>query len=195
MVNLSARSIKHFLPRADIHCITLFKEDYHSEYNEQEQLSDNIINIIAKTKHTNRGDNHSFSGNGSEYSEGYNIAYNIFKYHNEPVVLITEDHFFTNGSVLKEIVENRYDLAYAPGDRDTNASGSLLVINPQKVSHLFPIPSNPIPVESLLEQHLITKVDNRYQIQNRKHMDYCGDGIHTNNVEDMIRELKAVGIV
>ncbi len=207
MVNLSAKSIKHFLPKASIYCVSLYKESYE-EYDNQEPLDNYICKIAAQTKYVNKNpdavhdhvDTTKTSGyahpdNGLWFSEGYNIIYNIFKDYNEPVVMISEDHFFTSGAVLREIVENEYDIAYASGDRDVNANGSLLVINPQKVKHLFPLPEVRLPIEALLEQHLVTQVPNRYSIKHRKWIDYCGDGIYTNSSEDMIREMKAAGII
>jgi len=207
MVNLSAKSIKHFLPRANIHCVSLYKDTY-DEYKDQEPLDNHIINIVAKTKYVNKNpdavhdhvDTTKTSGyahpdNGLWFSEGYNIIFNIFKQYDEPVVMLSEDHFFTTGAVLREIVENSYDIAYASGDRDINANGSLLVINPQKVKHLFPLPEVRVPIESLLETHLVSRVENRYSIKHRKWIDYCGDGIYTNSSADMIREMKASGII
>jgi len=207
MVNLSAKSIKHFLPEASIYCVSLYKESYE-EYDNQEPLDNYIYKIAVQTKYVNKNpdavhdhvDTTKTSGyahpdNGLWFSEGYNIIYNIFKDYNEPVVMISEDHFFTSGAVLREIVENEYDIAYASGDRDVNANGSLLVINPQKVNHLFPLPEVRLPIEALLEQHLVTQVSNRYSIKHRKWIDYCGDGIYTNSSEDMIREMKAAGII
>lgn len=207
MVNLSARSIRHFLPDAAIHCVSLYKENYN-EYDNQEPLLPFITSITARTKYVNSNtaavhdhiDSTKTSGyahpdNGLWFSEGYNIIFNIFKKYDEPILMLSEDHFFTTGEVLREITSNNYDIAYASGDRDTNANGSLLVINPQKVNHLFPIPEERIAIESLLEKYLILRVNNRYSIRHRKWIDYCGDGIYTNSSEDMLRELKKAGIV
>lgn len=209
MVNLSAKSVKHFLPNAEIHCFTLFKNSM-LEYKEQEKLLPYIIEHRMQTKYVNPNveavqdhvDTTKTSGyanpdNGYYFAEGYNFIYEYFKGLDEPVVILAEDHFFTTGKVLTELVENEYDAAIAPGDHDQNANGAIIVINPARLTGIFPIAEYRVPIEALIQQTIIDKMPSEkiYRIKNRKWIDYCGDGIYTNSSEDMIREMKAVGII
>lgn len=209
MVNLSARSVKHFLPNAEIHCFTLFKESM-LEYREQEKLLPYIVEHRLKTKYVNPNkeavqdhtDSTKTSGyanpdNGLYFAEGFNLIYDYFKGLNEPVVILAEDHFFTTGKVLAELVENDYDVAIAPGDHDMNANGALIVINPARVASYFPIEESRIAIEPLIANTVMANVPpgRLYRIKHRKWIDYCGDGIYTNSSEEMISELQKAGII
>lgn len=209
MVNLSARSIKHFLPNAEIHCFTLFKESM-KEYNEQEKLLPYIVEHRLQTKYVNPNneavqdhiDSTKTSGyanpdNGLYFAEGFNLIYNYFKGLDAPVVILAEDHFFTTGKVLSELISNDYDVAIAPGDSEHNANGALIVINPAKVANYFPVQEYRVPIESLISETVMKNVppERLYRIKNRKWIDYCGDGIYTNSSDEMIMELQKAGIL
>lgn len=209
MVNLSARSVKHFLPNAEIHCFTLFKETM-LEYKDQEKLLPYIVEHRLKTKYVNPNanavqdhtDSTKTSGyanpdNGLFFAEGFNQIYDYFRGARDSVVILAEDHFFTTGKVLSELIENDYDVAIAPGDHDHNANGALIAIKPARVADIFPIQEYRVPIEALIYETIMTKIpqDRLYRIKNRKWIDYCGDGIYTNSSEEMIGELQKAGII
>lgn len=210
MVNLSAQSVKHFLPNAEIHCFTLYKHSI-SEYDNQELVSDYIAEHRFQTRYINPNefaihdcaDSTKTSGyanpnNGLFFAEGFNLIFDYFKDVNEPVIMLSEDHFFTTGKVLKELISEDYDVAFASGDHEIlAANAALLSIVPSQVRHLFPLKECRMSIEPLLKDQLITKVnpDRLYQIVNRKWIDYCGDGIYTNSSEEIRAELIKAGIL
>lgn len=210
MINLSALSVRHFLPDVPVHCFTLYKENM-TEYKDQPKLLPFITEHIHKTKYISNNpvqdhkDPTKTSGfanldNGKYFAEGYNLIQDNFKNLDDKVLILAEDHFFTTGVTLKELVDNEWHIAFAPGyNNKQNANGSILGINPNKVKHLFPINEKlRIPVEQLLTENLvkrIKKVSSVYKIKNRKWVDYCGDGKYTNSSEEMEEEMKKVGII
>lgn len=210
MVNLSATSIRHFMPDAKIYCLSLYKKDY-SDYADQEPLLPYIEEFTAQTKYvgknpiqdhvdTTKTNGYANPDNAKYFSEGYNLIYNKFKNRDTKVLILSEDHFFTNGKTLQELLDNEWHVAYASGYSGTrHANGSILGINPNKLWHIFPLKElyNGTIEDSIGEQ-LISKVkrkSNLYCMQNRKWIDYCGDGIYTNSSADMERELKKAQII
>lgn len=206
MVNLSATSIRHFIPDAEIYSFTFYADS--NDYLNQEPLQ-NIKEIFVQTKYVNTGDvlhdcidstktsgYHNYD-NGKYFTEGFNTIYQYFSDRDTPVVMLAEDHFFTTGKVLEELISNNYTVAYAPCEYALDANAALLTIVPIKVSHLFPLPEQRQAIEGLLREYLITQIekDSLYAIQHRKWLDYCGDGIYTNSSEEMISELQKAGII
>lgn len=219
MVNLSATSIKHFLPNADISCVTMYKND-EDEYNNQPPLHDYITEFMMPTKYVNKSknvtydhvDNTKTSGysnpdNGLFFTEGLNVIYNLYKNCDEIVLALAEDHFFTTGATIRELVDNDYDVAFASAGMVWNnpnfANASILAFNPKKVQHAFPLPEVQGWIEHLLGYCLIDKIPppRLYSIQNRKWVstepgpNYCGDGIWTNSSEVMEKAMKEAGII
>jgi hypothetical protein len=210
MVNLSATSVKHFMPDVPIFCFTFYKTSM-DEYKEQPKLLPFIEEFTFKTKYVGKNDNHDdkdprkTSGfanpdNGKYFTEGYNLIQSKFKNWDKKFVILAEDHFFTTGKVLKELDENDWHVAFASGyNKDANANGSIIGINPAKVDHLFPINETAKgTVEAVLTNHLIKRIkkkSNVYQIENRKWIDYCGDGKYTNSSEEIEEEMKKAGII
>ncbi len=209
MVNLSATSIKHFIPDAEIHCLSLYKSSY-SEYSTQEPLLPYIKEFTINTKYvgTNSIQDHVDStktngygnpDNAKYFSEGYNIIYDTFKNQIERVLILSEDHFFTTGHTLLELIVNDWDVAYASGYAGAyHANGSILGINPSKLGHVFPLEENyPGTVEDSIGEQLLQKVekDRLYCMQYRKWVNYCGDGIYTNSSVDMENELRKAQII
>lgn len=208
MVNLTTKSVRYFLPAARIVCMSLYKEK-PDEYSTQEPLDVSIEQYFFKTQFVNKDnkpqdhiDSTQTSGyqnidNGKYFVEGYNLAYFLMRERDEKVLMLAEDHFFTNGVVIKELVQNDFDLAYAPWDNDLDANGSILCVNFKKLSHLFPLNHVGIPIERFLQHDLVEKVDpnRRYAITNRKHANYFGDGKYTNSSVEIEQELRNVGIL
>lgn len=210
MVNLSATSIRHFIPDIKIFCYSLYKHSI-SEYSNEEKLLPFITEFKAATKYlgkneiqdhvdTTKTNGYANPDNAKYFSEGFNLIQDKFKHWDEKVLMLAEDHFFTTGKVLKELLENNWHVAYASGYAgEHHANGSILGINPSKVNHLFPLKENyKDTIENSLGDQLIRKIKNKsnlYCIKNRKWIDYCGDGIYTNSSIDIENELKKVNII
>jgi hypothetical protein len=210
MVNLSATSIRHFIPNAKIYCFSLYKNN-PNEYDSQEPLHPYITEFKFKTKYvgsnkiqdhedTTKTNGYANPDNAKYFSEGFNLIHDKLKNYDEKVLILAEDHFFTTGKVLKELVGNPWHVAYANGYAGNHqANGSILGINPAKVKHIFPLKENYNgTVENSIGEQLlkkIKKVDNLYRIKNRNWIDYCGDGIYTNSSKDMEEELKKANII
>lgn len=212
MVNLSATSIRHFLPEIEIHCLTLFKKNM-SDYDNQEPLHDYIIEHVSQTKYVSGIDVHdsteygTTSGfanpcNGIYFTEGFNLIHKLFKDSSEPILILGEDHYFSSGQTLRELVntDGQWDVAY--GDWDSwgehlRANGSILAIVPNKVSHLFPLQEIGGSVEDQVGEFLLKYIlENRlHKLSTRAALWYGNDGSYTNSSEEMISELKKVGIL
>lgn len=212
MVNLTATSIRHFLPDASIHCVTLYEHDWDAEYADQEPLHDYIEETLAATKYVSDNTVHddvddtktsgyANANNGVFFVEGYNLIYSLFEDVDEPVLILGEDHFFTTGETLKELVESDYDVAYADWDSYDDylrGNGSILCIVPSKVKHLFPMPEIPnVSIEWLLGGTLLkgTAPDRLHRLSTRDALNYNGDGVYTNSSETMIKMMKEAGIL
>lgn len=205
MVNLSAKSIWHFYPEAEIHCLTLYKTS-RKEYSSQEPLDPRIKQFKEKTKYTSKntvydgpwGTTSGYASplNGLFFMEGYNFIQKKFSEYDGKLLILTEDHFFTSGKVLKELLENDWDAAYADAFSKTpaDANAAILGINPFKLKGLFPLPEVQEMVEPLLGKSLLLRVPKLYRIKHRNWIDYCGDGIYTNSSDEMKSEMIKAGI-
>lgn len=211
MVNLTATSIRHFLPEVEIFCYTLYKHDYNAEYSSQEPLHDYIKELTAPTKYISPIDVHDSSQygttsgfanpcNGMYFCEGYNLIYETWEGYDQPVLILGEDHFFTTGETLNELVNSDYDVAY--GDWDSwpghlRANGSILCIVPSKVSNIFPIPEVVGSIEDQVGEFLLKHIpENRlHKLSTRDALNYHGDGMYTNSSDEMISMIKEHGII
>jgi hypothetical protein len=214
MVNLSARSVKHFVPDAKIYVLNLYKHS-PDDYKNQELLNPFLVDVFAyyKTKFVNESndvqdhvDTTKTSGygnpdNGAYFAEGFNLIYDRFRNHVGKLLMLTEDHFFTTGETLREIITNDSPIMFGQGDGNIfAANGSILCINPTHpdVKNKFPLPEvRNYSVEMLLLQHLLAPLSNKdlaHPLSTRKWIDYCGDGIYTNSSEEIEQELIKAGI-
>jgi len=207
MVNLTAKSIKHFMPEVRMYCFTFFKD----KIDEQEALLPYITEYKIKTKYNSSKEIHDHvdpsktSGfanpdNGLYFCEGYNAIFDRFKNHSEKVIMLAEDHYTTTGKFLKELNENDWDVAFASGfSEESNVNASIIGIVPPKVKHIFPLPeTNKVPIETTLTKYLVKKIKNKnkvYQLKSRNWIDYCGDGKYTNSSEIIEKDLKEHGIL
>lgn len=190
MSNITIRTVRHFLPSAEIHVLNLFKRE-PSEYDTLETLNVPPENIFFKqTKYisTSGGSNHPHSN--TLFSEGYNYIFERFKDRDGKLLMLCEDQFFTSGKTLKELQEHDFDLGYgnwAFESGNDNVNGSFLCVKPIRVAHLFPIPEHTLGVEEVLKNELVSKIpkEKQYVVTTRKREDYCGDGCYTNDVRTM----------
>jgi hypothetical protein len=179
-VNLTAKSIRHFVPNAKIACLNLYKKDMN-EYKNQSFLEVDQI-FYKKSKY----DGKSSSGQGHVdnslfFSEGYNYIYENYKHLNCKILMLAEDHFFTNGQTLKEFIEKDFDIACAKWGDGVN--GSILGLNLNK-NIIFPIPErSPGGVERIFKEDIVDKAKNLYYFSTRDTLDYKGDGFYTNDLE------------
>jgi len=198
MVNLTMKSVRYFLPDAEFYCVSFFKNS-KSEYDKEEPLDPCIKNTYLQTGYvvnegapTDHVDDRKTSGyanrnNGVVFAEGYNAIYNLFKGSEEKVLILAEDHLFTSGAVLKELVENDFGVALARWDYGYN--GSILAFRPSKVASVLPIDlKKPQPhVEALLIGTFGTETSGHqlgiYVMKNRYYDNYFGDGFYTNSSE------------
>ncbi len=212
MVNLTARSVLHFLPNAELHCLTMFNRSM-DEYADQDPLLPCINETTAKTKYVSGLDVHDCidstktSGYGSPlnglfFTEGYNHIHEQFRDYDDKLLILAEDHFFTTGAVLRELLENEWDAAFAewngsPPEFRNRANGSILGIVPKRVAELFPLQERVGSIEGLLGETLLLRLplERVYQIKHRHTGDYCGDGLLTNSSVEMQAELSKAGII
>ena len=206
-VNLTMKSVRYFLPEAEFYCFSFFKES-KEEYDDEEPLSPNIRSIFLKTQHVSTNgidctdsldnDDESTSGKGDEgngfiFCEGYNSIFDSFRESGDKILILAEDHFFTNGKVLKELSDNDFDVALAPWDH-LGFNGSILCFKPSNVSHLFPITDHGGMIEYAMERNFVQKIPSEkiYFIKNRDQVDYCGDGFYTNSSTKTEKAVKAL---
>ena len=218
MVNLSALSVKHFLPNAEIYCYTLYKESM-AEYAEQEPLLHFITEFTAPTKfvsgkqvhdHVDASQTSGYANpqNGAFFTEGFNLIVEKFKGLEEPLLMLAEDHFFTTGRTLQELIDHDWDVAFAewdasPPDYSNRANGSILGIVPARVEHLFPVPETfTVAIEWLIPGYILKYIpsDRLYRVTTRHGSDYRegpqygGDGCYTNSSEVIREEMIRAGI-
>lgn len=211
MVNLTALSVRHFLPNAQIHCFTLFEKSM-DEYADQDPLLDFIQHhtgptqfVCGKTVYDHVDERltngYAHPENGVFFTEGYNLMHEYFKDQEEPLLMLAEDHFFTTGATLRELLETDWDVAYADGDSAdaSKANGSILALRPARVAHLFPMPCHfGLPaIEWVIGGHLLRFIppDRLHRLSTRNWIDYCGDGRYTNSSEVMAADMRKAGIL
>ncbi len=207
MLNLSIRSLKHFLPNAKV-VVCSFYEHSESEYDNQPHLVGVDFSFFKETKF--KKDNNrplDFDGitsgfghpmNASFFSEGFNIAMEMFGSYEEKILLLNEDHYFTTGETLRLLTSNDYTISYANWDSQTSVNASIVSFIPSKVNHLFPISE---VSKSMVEQHFYTNLvahvpaEERLLIPTRYHIDYKGDGSYCNSSALIEQDLAKAGII
>ncbi len=216
MVNLTALSVKYFMPDAEFYCFTLYKQD-PSEYDSAESLHPWIKEIKVQTKYvSNNGrptdspdiENNVTSGYANHdnvlfMTEWYNMAFEKFKDVDEKVLFLSEDHYFTSGQTLKEICELDFDVAYALWDKPSvcwfEANASIFCFVPSKLKHAFPVPEVKTGelVETIMGRHIVLNVPrNRVHVlSTRLGINYGGDGAYSNSSKFIEQHLKSVGII
>ncbi len=192
MVNLTLKSVRRFMPNADVHVVSLFKNEA-SEYG-REPVIEGVSHYYRPTRYHGMGSAVANDANGLFFTEGYNYIADIFKDCDEKVLMLAEDHFFTTGKTLKELQEKEFDVAYAPWDSETDkgANGSILCVRPKRA--VFPIPEMRRPIEGLLQRWIDAQSGTKHRLSTRAALDYKGDGFYTNDVAAVGFALKEIGI-
>ena len=211
MVNLSALSVRHFLPNAEIYCLTLYKQSM-DEYTNQDPLDDYIEEWTAQTRWNSGIDIHDHiengkcSGygnllNGCFFTEGYNLIFDRFKDVSEKVLMLNEDHYFTTGKTLQEAVDIEWDVAWAGWD-DENincANASIIGVNPVTTAPFFPMVEQPGQVEYHIGQQFAKQIREAglkdHLFSTRRSINYFGDGRCVNSSVLMRSHMEAAGIL
>ncbi len=195
IVNLTARSLKHFIPDVDIAVMNLCKtssSDYDSEvrfdFSPREVFYD-------KTKYHGMGSAVGNDANGLFFSEGYNFVLNRYRDCDEKVLILAEDHFFTTGTTLRELQEKDFDIAYAPWDSSESkgANGSLLCFRPKRI--FSRVPEVREPIEGLLMRWIDGQNVRKHALSTRAQLDYKGDGFYTNSSGEIKAALQKANIL
>lgn len=213
ILNLTALSVKHFMPNAEFYCFTFYKET-PEEYDTQEPLHTWINETKVKTKYVSKNnrstdsDDNITSGYANEdnvlfITEWYNLAYEKFKDVNEKVLFLTEDHYFTTGQTLKEIMEIDFDVAYAIWDKPHvcwfEANASIFCFKPSQMKNVFPIPEIKTGhiIETIMGASIVLNVPRErvHVFSTRSGIDYKGDGAYSNSSNFIEADLKRVGII
>lgn len=219
-LNLTVKSIRHFMPDVEINCIC-FYDNFISEYDNFEKIT-GVNNILYKktlypntTKLPTESSNcEATSGSlGSRnrviFTEGYNVIFEEIREIDDKVLLLTEDHFFTTGITLNELTNKTFTLAYAPFGKERAPywpNASIICIMPKKIQHLFPLSYLHIKdkndnwshaIEGHLKKSLIDHISSEklHIISTRNHHDYKGDGLLTNNYVNIKKSLKEHNII
>jgi hypothetical protein len=206
---LSIQSVKYLFPNIDVRCLFLFDKDVE-EYSEDIKKFEELgVKCYTDFKKYNFGSNTAAGSklNGYYFTEGINKIQSITKNIDDKVLILDEDSYFTTGDTIKFLLEYEFDLAWcnwhAPNTSKYSKvhqglNGSILAINPNKLNNLFPIPEFEEYIENILGYELYDKcLENEHlviKIPTRIYSDYCGDGTHTNNINEIILELTKANI-
>lgn len=188
---LVAKSVKYFLPNIDIYLFNLYKDEINLDKIEKDLFKD-IFNY--ETKYV-LGPGEFSPNNGFYYSEAYNLIYDKFKDYNGKLLILDENHYFTNGNTLKELTDNEFDIAWAFWciDMGEYVNASIFCMNPSKMIS-FPIPEIYMGIETLLKTYVMEKHNHliKYELKNRNCDNYFGDGSYTNNLDKMKSDMKHI---
>lgn len=213
MVNLSAHSVRYFLPNARIYCLTLYKQSM-DEYADQDPLDSYIEEWTAQTKWNSGIDIHDHiengkcSGyahplNGCFFTEGYNFIYDRFSNLSEKVLMLAEDHYFTTGDTLREVIKEEWDACWCgwDGDNPEIANASFLGVRPTVVAPFFPLTEAPGMVEYRIGAEFIHRIQisghpaKTHQLSTRHSIDYHGDGRCVNSSELIRQHMEESGLL
>ena len=203
---LSIQSVKYLFPNIEVWCLNLYNEDVN-EYSEYDNIFKdlNIKVFLSKKKYNFDKSTTSAAGsklNGLYFTEGVNKMYEICKEYSitGKVLFLDEDSFFTTGKTIKYLQKNNFDLAYGWWDAPPQLNlpkyqpnASIVCINMDFMKNIFPIPEVEEYVEILWGFEFIGKAEKLglylYEIPTRKYTNYFGDGVHTNDINIIKKEL------
>lgn len=199
--SLTAKSIRHFCSHK-IYLINVYKDTIDRDGLDT-SLFDEIFDFKAQYDF---GPGFGSPANGYYFTEGINLAFNLFKEIDEKIVILDEDHFFTNGNTIRELESNEYDYAWAhwasPDPHPNDVNAAIVSFRPNKVKDLFPLPERMQYVEILIRTELLEKIPSdlvTYKIYNRDYKEYGaeyrGDGCFTNDANIIRQQLKINGII
>jgi len=191
----SARSIRHLFPSMPIYLFSFSPVDpyYKGVYTDT---------IEYETKYPGSGNGIMTLRNGLYFGEGIN---EIFKYFinyapDEKLLILDEDSFFLTGEVIRELLENDFALGWCNWilpDGSQGVGAQTICIVPSRVREYVPIPEREEFIESVLRDELLNKLPKKecYQITNRNHTNYFGDGFFTRSADEIRTVLQANGFI
>jgi hypothetical protein len=195
---LSIQSVRFLFPNIPIYCLNLFLDNEH-EYDdylsEFERL--NVKVFSDKKKYNFESSAAGSRNNGFYFTEGINKMYELIK-NEKKVLMLDEDSFFTTGETIKFLIENEFDFAYGTWpspmpNKYEQINGSIICVNPSRLTKLFPIIEKQEYIENLLGAELHNKcLESGFKtllIPTREYINYGGDGKHTNDIEEIKKEL------
>jgi len=201
---LSIQSIRYWFPTIKIYCLNLYlnSSDEYIAYSDLFKELDVVVFYDKKT-YNFESDAGGSINNGFYFTEGLNKMFNLCNDDDDKVLMLDEDSFFTSGETLKFLIENEFDLAYgtwpSPNpNKYEQINGSIICLKPRVMKNIFPIKECGEYIENLLGRELYDKCIKMglrvIKIPTRTYTDYGGDGIHTNDVEIIKKELIKVNI-
>jgi hypothetical protein len=172
----------------EIDVLCLYKESVSEYMNDDFVIYESRIHF-EKTKYTNMGPGTGNQNNCLFFSEGYNLIYNTFQGYDGTILMLAEDHFFTNGESLYELQAVQYDLAFKPWEDAYD--GSLMAVNMQHCRKMFPIPETVTNggIEGHLKAHF-SQFNRRIHVLSKQ-----GDGFYTNDYNKAKEALQKAGII
>lgn len=201
---LSIQSVKHLFPELEIYCLLLFDEDKCEYDYVLDKFLELNVKVFFDKKTYNFGSTSAVGSkyNGYYFTEGVNKMYNICLENNinGKVLMLDEDHFFTTGKTIKHLLENNFDLAVgywgSPGKNKPpfEPNASIICVNVERLTNIFPIPEMEEYVEILWGWELVDKLHKDggviYKIPTRNQGNFFGDGVHTNDINVIKKELE-----
>jgi hypothetical protein len=211
---LCIKSVRHLFPTIQIKCLFLYN------YSESEYENDIIefkkLNVeLFFDKKRNNFDDGAPGGTpgglmGFYFTEGINKIQSLMKDYDGKVLILDEDNFFTTGETINFLLNTDFDLAYGTWPAPFPVSvrykiqhhhgmnASILAMNPKKLNHIFPLIEMEEYIENILGYELWDKcVQAKYKmvhIPTRNYGNYHGDGVFTNDIEVIKKELKKANI-
>jgi len=208
---LSLKSVKHLFPDLELKCLVLTDNLIPSQDDLVflEDLKKLKVDFYTSVKKYNFGNSGSGSAkNGLYFSEGVNKIYKkcIDLQVTGKVLMLDEDHFFTTGETVKHLLTNNFDLAVGswpapPGGQRPSfePNASILALTIESMVDVFPVPEREQYVELLWGFEIVDKCKKLgkkiIEIPTRVYTNYGGDGIHTNNINDIKKELSKFNII
>jgi hypothetical protein len=193
---LCMKSVRHFLPETEIHCLNLF-DDGSYEYDEHKSDFERLGVKVHFNKNKHRcGPGFGSPCNGFYYTEYLNYFSEMFASHDK-VIALDEDVYFTTGQTLRYLQETPFDLAWA--NWWVGVNGGILGLNFKRMKSLFPLPEKKLEIEKILKSHLLEKAVyagfSIAKIPTRDDRNYHGDGTYTNDTNKIKSDLMSVGIL
>jgi hypothetical protein len=201
--------VRHLFPDIEIRCLLLYDSDV-SEYDSYIDLFKKFnVTLYFDRKTYNFGSSAIGSPhNGYYFTEGINKIFNITRDMECKVLILDEDQFFTTGETIRALLNNEFDLAcafwFCPAPITYEHSpafgvnGAILAIRPAKFKNIFPLPEKYEYIETLLGHELYSPAVNEqmniFHIPTRWHVNHYGDGLHTNDINEIIHHLKNFNI-
>lgn len=200
---LSIQSVRHLFPDIKVRCLHLFLEEeaeYSSYLDKFQQLGVDVF--FSKKTYNFESDGAGIINNGYYFTEGINKMFNLCE-DGEKVLMLDEDSFFTSGETIRFLLDETFDFAYGiwpsphPNGHE-QINGSIICVDIKSTRSIFPIIEQAEYIENLLGRELwhkcILQGLKTIRIPTRDYTNYGGDGLHTNDIEVIKRELTIANI-